>query len=830
MTNDENILGDRVFHPAAYAISREDAERLNKTPPDYSIYDHLCKRVHISRAREDRGNSHDTIHRHIAQTKLDEFIDHHNKSLVDYILIGKFTNEQQTEFVKNEYIPLCVFVWKETPDEKLANGSSRNNDSMYFVESIFRLGVFNPKTVKGCYSTAFCKKEVVCLLDKFDKEEMNLVCILLMKKGCTQMATMANIIDEIYKILGDSFTESRQSILPEYRKWCLDNGIEEEWNQKFQKILELTFAEGNMFISKSMKMNMNSKRFEVKLFDAKSQTSRNNTWCSYLKGILSFKCLLIEFLKDRVFQPISPVSDPGLAFFVSKKGKIVSFNTRIAGDGTAFLFDTAPLEWEEIGGKYVVVGKWDRANDLLDGEIDLNDLEFNLEEDSFYNEEEQEYDFDLDEMNMDLDEMDLDLDNEMEIHEEFAQNDLLDKDPNDEDFNPLDSLDSGRVLVNDLVRERMQNKSLDFENSLEASIENGMIVRSFLRTSQKNETANGCALLAYMINGSFICDNLIDNTAIEVILDTDCPSIIHDIRRRLGVIDGDYMEIDAIHEHFITERENEYPTMKRIGGAIGGNILRSPHIHNACQEFENLQGTVGAALYFHSHYVAIARIEIGNKNGGVKYEYDVIDTLPFNHDGDNASRTRCKDIASLEIFLSSLGWSKLSNDQRFLGRMQNVEDLDEDIEPMEDDGRNFSLFFYNRDTTKENSNNMKIADNVDIDATDVSLKNATSKKKTKECSGKKTKGGSGKKKKGGSGKKKKGGSGKKKKGGSGKKKKIVIQDLTDTESDTDMYNYSTSNHTADMDTPNGWTCDNCTYNLNPEDFHKCAMCLKRRVI
>ena len=34
------------------------------------------------------------------------------------------------------------------------------------------------------------------------------------------------------------------------------------------------------------------------------------------------------------------------------------------------------------------------------------------------------------------------------INNEFAQNNLLDKDPNDEDFNPLHS---GRVPMNDLV-------------------------------------------------------------------------------------------------------------------------------------------------------------------------------------------------------------------------------------------------------------------------------------------------------------------------------------------------------------------------------------------
>ena len=50
---------------------------------------------------------------------------------------------------------------------------------------------------------------------------MNLVCILLMKKESTQMVTMANIIDEIYEILGDSFTESREAIIPEYHKWWL---------------------------------------------------------------------------------------------------------------------------------------------------------------------------------------------------------------------------------------------------------------------------------------------------------------------------------------------------------------------------------------------------------------------------------------------------------------------------------------------------------------------------------------------------------------------------------------------------------------------------------
>ena len=53
-----------------------------------------------------------------------------------------------------------------------------------------------------------------------------------MKKS-TQMVTMANIIDEIYEILGDSFTESREAIIPEYCKCCLDNGKEEEWNHEF---------------------------------------------------------------------------------------------------------------------------------------------------------------------------------------------------------------------------------------------------------------------------------------------------------------------------------------------------------------------------------------------------------------------------------------------------------------------------------------------------------------------------------------------------------------------------------------------------------------------
>ncbi len=185
-------------------------------------------------------------------------------------------------------------------------------------------------------------------------------------------------------------------------------------------------------------------------------------------------------------------------------------------------------------------------------------------------------------------------------------------------------------------------------------------------SSPRYDSINGCAVISPLVVAAHITTSNkeygISNTAINEIIDKHAPPILQRVRSKLGLGQHALIIPSDVHDYLVDE--NILPQNKFVG-VCGGDILDNGHIGELMTMLVNgnedgsRPRKVGAALFFLEHVISIIQIPLGN---GACY-YDLIDSLPSSSAGGMATRTRCKDRASLEVLLRWYGSSKFKESQ-----------------------------------------------------------------------------------------------------------------------------------------------------------------------
>jgi hypothetical protein len=206
-------------------------------------------------------------------------------------------------------------------------------------------------------------------------------------------------------------------------------------------------------------------------------------------------------------------------------------------------------------------------------------------------------------------------------------------------------------------------------------------------TPAKNST-NGCTVISPLVavhhlsnmnNGAGVSDAMI-----EKVIDTIAPSILTKVRRKLG-LDGHALIIPSdVHDFLVDEKILK---QEMFVGVCGGNLLDGDHMNEFLSLLENGEDVdsgsrnneekkddskkVAAALFFHEHVVSILKVVLPD---GTSW-YDLVDSLPRrssdNYDKMGATRTRCKDLDSLQSVLQWYACSKFSPaDEKYIDSNQ----------------------------------------------------------------------------------------------------------------------------------------------------------------
>jgi hypothetical protein len=202
---------------------------------------------------------------------------------------------------------------------------------------------------------------------------------------------------------------------------------------------------------------------------------------------------------------------------------------------------------------------------------------------------------------------------------------------------------------------------------------------SSLSTYQGRVSAstNGCTVISALVaahhldNGlpkpsstSFSSTMAITNELIGHVIDTQCGPILRVIRQKLGLGGHALIIPSDVHDYLVDEKllHQEY-----FAGAAGGNVMDQAHYG----EFLSLLTTgsdgndkdskkktkAAATLFFREHVISIVKF-VHPSTG--QATFDLIDSLPGGSAG-RGTRTRCADVASLEVLLQWYTLRKFSD-------------------------------------------------------------------------------------------------------------------------------------------------------------------------
>jgi hypothetical protein len=203
---------------------------------------------------------------------------------------------------------------------------------------------------------------------------------------------------------------------------------------------------------------------------------------------------------------------------------------------------------------------------------------------------------------------------------------------------------------------------------------------SSLSTYQGRVSAstNGCTVISALVAAHHLDNGLskpssasysstvaITNELIGHVIDTQCGPILRVIRQKLGLGSHALIIPSDVHDYLVDEKilRQEY-----FAGAAGGNVMDRAHYG----EFLSLltgsgdsNGTNGAkpktkaaaTLFFREHVISIVKF-VHPSTG--QATFDLIDSLPGGSAG-RATRTRCADVASLEVLLQWYTLRKFSD-------------------------------------------------------------------------------------------------------------------------------------------------------------------------
>jgi hypothetical protein len=222
---------------------------------------------------------------------------------------------------------------------------------------------------------------------------------------------------------------------------------------------------------------------------------------------------------------------------------------------------------------------------------------------------------------------------------------------------------------------QLQTKYLNQYEQLQSS---RRIQVSSLSTYQGRVSAstNGCTVISALVAAHHLDNGLskpsstsysstvaITNELIGHVIDTQCGPILRVIRQKLGLGSHALIIPSDVHDYLVDEKilRQDY-----FAGAAGGNVMDRAHYG----EFLSLLTTgsdgsdkskqktkTAATLFFREHVISIVKF-VHPSTG--QATYDLIDSLPGGSAG-HATRTRCADVASLEVLLQWYTLRKFSD-------------------------------------------------------------------------------------------------------------------------------------------------------------------------
>ena len=196
------------------------------------------------------------------------------------------------------------------------------------------------------------------------------------------------------------------------------------------------------------------------------------------------------------------------------------------------------------------------------------------------------------------------------------------------------------------------------------------------------DSTNGCTVISPLVAIHHLSNQTngsagIPDVMIENVIDNIAPGILLKVRKKLGLSGSALIIPSDVHDFLVDEKILK---QEMFVGVCGGNLLDGDHMNDFLSLLESGEDSdngssvneekkysskrVAAALFFHEHVVSILKVVLPD---GTSW-YDLVDSLPRNIDGRiGATRTRCKDIESLQSFLQWYACGKFSpSDEKYI--------------------------------------------------------------------------------------------------------------------------------------------------------------------
>jgi hypothetical protein len=168
------------------------------------------------------------------------------------------------------------------------------------------------------------------------------------------------------------------------------------------------------------------------------------------------------------------------------------------------------------------------------------------------------------------------------------------------------------------------------------------------------DSTNGCTVISALVAAfHLVSHGGITNSQVCQVIDRECGPLLREIRSKLGLGESALIIPSDVHDHLV---DRKVLHQKHFEGAAGGNIMDPDHFG----EFIKLISVgddgkapwsrkAAATLFFREHVISIVKFPVGPN----QVFYDLVDSLPGLAKGGRnlASRTRCKDVKSLEVLL-----------------------------------------------------------------------------------------------------------------------------------------------------------------------------------
>eukprot|EP00531_Pseudo-nitzschia_arenysensis_P006078 CAMPEP_0116139308 /NCGR_PEP_ID=MMETSP0329-20121206/13245_1 /TAXON_ID=697910 /ORGANISM="Pseudo-nitzschia arenysensis, Strain B593" /LENGTH=858 /DNA_ID=CAMNT_0003634347 /DNA_START=302 /DNA_END=2875 /DNA_ORIENTATION=- len=149
------------------------------------------------------------------------------------------------------------------------------------------------------------------------------------------------------------------------------------------------------------------------------------------------------------------------------------------------------------------------------------------------------------------------------------------------------------------------------------------------------DSTNGCTVIAPLLCAHYFQTNPTEDSQITrlsddritSIIDVQCPALLPDIRKSLGVSKNAFLIPHDAHEHLIDRKHMDRDQFVTV---CGGNILEEGHLGALIKELSQSLPDgkkLGATFFFHQHVIAILQLRNSNSRGE-SISFDIIDSLP----------------------------------------------------------------------------------------------------------------------------------------------------------------------------------------------------------